>query len=67
MEWQQQQEQDNESGIDMHDCYHYHHPLPEQWHEKNRRLLDGFDKLRPIIKGEKIEQNRNNECSKAPF
>lgn len=25
--WQEQQDQENESGIDMHDCYHYHHPL----------------------------------------
>jgi hypothetical protein len=26
-QWQEQQEQENESGIDMHGCYHYHHPL----------------------------------------
>ena len=25
--YQEQQEQENESGIDMHDCYHAHHPL----------------------------------------
>ena len=25
--WQEQQEQENESGIDMHDCYHAHFPL----------------------------------------
>lgn len=30
--YQAQQEQENESGLDMHDCYHHHHPL-----EKNTK------------------------------
>ena len=36
-----QEEQENESG--MSDC--------EAWHEEQRRLLDGFDKIRPVIQG----------------
>jgi len=33
-QYQEQQEQENESGIDMHDCYHACHPLArrEDWH-----------------------------------
>ena len=55
--YQTQQEQENLSGADLCEC----------WHEEQRRLLDGFDKLRPIIKGEDNEQRRNTECTKTPF
>lgn len=33
--WQERQEQDNESGIDMHDCWHNHHPLNKLQGEQN--------------------------------
>lgn len=60
--WQQQQEFDNESGMDLCEQWHY-----EQWHEKNHRLLDGFDKVRPIIKGEANGQAGNNDSTQTPF
>lgn len=72
--WQQKQEQENESGIDMHDCWHHNHPLKadelrrtETWHDKNHRLLEGFDKVRPIIKGEVNGKTGNNNSTKTPF
>jgi len=52
-----QEEQDNLSGMDLCEC----------WHEHNRRILDGFDAIRPQIIGEKNAKFGNTECSKTPF
>lgn len=57
--WQDQQERDNESGMDLCACY--------EWHEKNRMILDGFDEIRPIIQGKENDKARNTECPKTPF
>ena len=37
-QYQEQQEQENESGIDMHDCWHVCHPLKE---DELRRTENG--------------------------
>ena len=50
-------ERNNESGADLCEC----------WHEHNRRLLNEFGKLLPIIKGNDNDQTRNNDGSKTPF
>lgn len=48
----EQEQRDNESGIDMHDCYHTCHPLNKLlWHEQNHIVLSALDKIRPEIQG----------------
>lgn len=55
----EQQDRDNESGIDLCECY--------EWHKTNRLLLDGFYEIRPIIQGKENEKTRNTPCAKTPF
>ena len=31
----------------------FEHHQEEEWYEYNRRLLDGFDEIRPVIEGER--------------
>lgn len=40
--WQQEQEQENESGIDMHDCWHAHHPLNKLQGERMNKIVPAF-------------------------
>lgn len=58
-------EQENLSGLNG-EAYFAPQPILS-WHEKNRELLNGFDKVRPIIKGVKNDKTGNNECAKTPF
>ena len=39
----EQEEQENESGIDMHDCYHHHHPLARVELVKREQVSDHSD------------------------
>jgi hypothetical protein len=52
--FQQQQEQDNESGIDMHDCYHACHPL---------NILQGEEKWKSGAQNER-KQNSGSESQR---
>jgi hypothetical protein len=60
-QWQSQQEQENESGIDMHDCYHYHHPLKKEVEEVRKSDFQEF------VNSHEEDNDRYNECAKAPF
>ena len=55
--WQDQQDRDNESGIDLCEC----------WHENNRQIFNEFEEIQNQIKESRNDQARNIESFKTPF